>query len=77
MANAYFKKDKTSKADSFDTNERGEWAIKKGMPDQWFVNYHYQSMNLKFRLGLTSFKHVGIFPEQAENWDFIYDCLQK
>lgn len=28
---------------------------------------------MKMRLGLTSFKHVGIFPEQAVNWNFIYD----
>ena len=28
------------------------------------------------RLGLTSFKHVGIFPEQAANWNFIYDCCK-
>ena len=27
---------------------------------------------ITFRLGLTSFKHVGIFPEQSVNWDFIY-----
>lgn len=30
-----------------------------------------------FRLGLTSFKHVGIFPEQAENWDYIYDSIKS
>ena len=31
---------------------------------------------LKFRLGLTSFKHVGLFPEQAANWDWIYDKVK-
>lgn len=31
---------------------------------------------LSFRLGLTSFKHVGIFPEQAPNWDFIYQTVK-
>ena len=29
-------------------------------------------MRLDLRLGLTSFKHVGVFPEQAPNWEFIY-----
>jgi 23S rRNA (cytosine1962-C5)-methyltransferase len=29
-------------------------------------------LHLKLRLGLTSFKHVGVFPEQAPNWDWIY-----
>ncbi len=30
-----------------------------------------------FRLGLTSFKHVGIFPEQASNWDYIFESVKK
>lgn len=34
-------------------------------------------MKLRMRLGLTSFKHVGIFPEQAANWDFIYEQIHK
>lgn len=75
MANAYFKKEK-GKA-SQDGNERGEWSQKKGMPDQWFINYSYKEMHLKFRLGLTAFKHVGIFPEQSENWNFIYDSVKE
>jgi len=33
--------------------------------------------SLEFRLGLTSFKHVGIFPEQAVNWDAITDFISK
>lgn len=56
--------------------ERGEWRLKKGMPEQWFISYHYKSMHLKFRLGLTSFKHVGLFPEQSENWDYIFDTIK-
>jgi len=32
---------------------------------------------LTFRLALTSFKHIGIFPEQAVNWDYIYDSIQQ
>lgn len=60
-----------------DGNDRGEWSQKKGMADQWFVRYEYKGMKLQFRLGLTSFKHVGIFPEQAANWNFIYDTLSE
>ena len=37
------------------------------------VEYRYREMSLRMRLALTSFKHVGIFPEQAANWNFIYD----
>ena len=73
---AYFKKEK-GKTVSNEGNERGEWILKPNMPQQWFVNYQYKEMKLRFRLGLTAFKHVGIFPEQASNWNFIYDTLQK
>ncbi|MDR1763567.1 MAG: class I SAM-dependent methyltransferase [Dysgonamonadaceae bacterium] len=72
-ADAWFKKEKGK----FGTegNERGEWILKPKMPQQWFVSYVYKDMRLRFRLGLTAFKHVGIFPEQASNWDFIYDSV--
>jgi 23S rRNA (cytosine1962-C5)-methyltransferase len=57
--------------------EKGHWIFNKKMPEQWFISYEYKEMKLKFRLGLTAFKHVGIFPEQAENWNFIYDSLHE
>ncbi len=69
-ADAYFRKDRQR-------GGRGEWICKPKMPQQWFVNYRFGEMNLRMRLGLTSFKHVGIFPEQAENWDFIYDEVKR
>jgi 23S rRNA (cytosine1962-C5)-methyltransferase len=55
--------------------EKGDWVTKKHMPDQWMVQYAYKGMFLKFRLGMTAFKHVGLFPEQAANWHYIYDTL--
>ena len=55
--------------------ERGSWHKKPAMPDQWYISYQYKGMNLKFRLGLTAFGHIGVFPEQAINWDYIYDLL--
>lgn len=74
-ADATFKREKGKVAQ--DGNDKGVWIQKKGMPDQWFIGYRYKEMNLKFRLGLTSFKHVGLFPEQSENWDFIYDTIKE
>jgi 23S rRNA (cytosine1962-C5)-methyltransferase len=53
----------------------GNWAVRPGVREQWPIQYAYKGMHLHFRLGLTAFKHVGIFPEQAENWNFIYDHL--
>jgi len=50
----------------------GEW-IKKDQktPDRWHISYKNEDVKLEFRLALTSFKHLGIFPEQAVNWDYI------
>lgn len=66
LANASFLRDGRSE-------ERGEWRLRSGMPSRWTVDYAYEGMRLRMRLGLTSFKHVGLFPEQAANWNFIYD----
>ncbi|HPV55766.1 MAG TPA: class I SAM-dependent methyltransferase, partial [Tenuifilaceae bacterium] len=57
--------------------ERGDWESKPNALKQWYVEYNYKEMKLKFRLGLTAFKHVGIFPEQASNWNFIYDRVKS
>ncbi|MDX1906839.1 MAG: class I SAM-dependent methyltransferase [Bacteroidia bacterium] len=55
----------------------GTWDRKPGMPDQWYISYQYGEMKLSFRLGLTGFKHVGIFPEQAVNWNYLYNSLKS
>jgi 23S rRNA (cytosine1962-C5)-methyltransferase len=58
------------------TSSSGEWQKLKKMPDQWRMKYTLpNNEDIVFRLGLTSFKHVGIFPEQAVNWDFIVDSI--
>ena len=59
------------------SEDRGEWRWRSGRPSRWTVDYAYEGMRLRMRLGLTSFKHVGLFPEQAANWNFIYDnCVR-
>jgi len=70
------------------SSSSGDWKKLKKMPDQWQINYNLNSPlsggmspgipnTLTFRLGLTSFKHVGVFPEQAVNWKYIYDSVQS
>ena len=55
----------------------GEWVKKdQKTPDRWHINYQNGDVKLQFRLGLTSFKHLGIFPEQAVNWDYIIKCIR-
>lgn len=54
--------------------DSGTWERLKRMDDQWIIRYGGGQTGLDFslRLGLTAFKHVGVFPEQAPNWEFIY-----
>jgi len=50
----------------------GEWIKKNaGTPDRWTIMYSGSQFKFTLRLGLTAFKHVGVFPEQAVNWDQI------
>jgi len=56
----------------------GDWIKKNPKTvDRWQVNYQNKDISISFRLGLTSFKHVGIFPEQAVNWDFIAEQIKR
>lgn len=56
----------------------GEWMKSSAhLPDRWNVNYKNDEVNINLRLGLTSFKHVGVFPEQAVNWDYISSSVKK
>ena len=68
LATASFKREAGS-------DERGRWSLSPKQPDQWRVSHIIGDKRLTFRLGLTSFKHVGLFPEQAENWTFIYNSV--
>jgi 23S rRNA (cytosine1962-C5)-methyltransferase len=56
----------------------GSWKKLKTMPDSWEISYPLPNgPALKFKLALTAFKHVGIFPEQAPHWDYIYEKVSK
>ena len=55
--------------------DSGTWTGKK-LPDRWIVPYRYKGMQMNLNAALTSFKHVGIFPEQAPNWDYIHDTVK-
>lgn len=51
----------------------GHWEFKKKLPDFWTINYK----NLTFKVSPTNFKHTGIFPEQATNWDYIMEKISN
>ncbi len=51
----------------------GYWEFKNKLPEFWTINYK----NLKFKVTPTNFKHTGLFPEQATNWDFMMNKIKK
>ena len=51
----------------------GEWEIRKPFPKKWTVKYKGLTFNIK----PTGFKHTGLFPEQAANWDFIISNIKN
>ena len=55
--------------------DSGTWNMLRKMQEQWTIAY--PAVGFTLRLGLTSFKHVGVFPEQAPNWDYIYSSVQE
>lgn len=55
----------------------GTWEVLKPMPSTWTMGFAREGFQLTFNLELTKFKHVGVFPEQAANWDFIYTQLKS
>jgi 23S rRNA (cytosine1962-C5)-methyltransferase len=56
--------------------DSGTWSRLKKMPEQWTIPYQKDGLQFRLRLGLTAFKHVGVFPEQAPNWDYIYAAVR-
>ncbi|MBI5753703.1 class I SAM-dependent methyltransferase [Candidatus Peregrinibacteria bacterium] len=50
----------------------GKWEFKKQLPERWTVAYK----NLKFYVKTMGFKHTGLFPEQAVNWDFMMEKIK-
>lgn len=51
----------------------GYWDFKKKLPEFWTVKYK----DLTFKVSPTNFKHTGLFPEQATNWDFSMNKIRN
>lgn len=50
----------------------GSWDFNKRIPENWTISYR----NLTFKVAPTGFKHTGLFPEQAANWDYMTAKIQ-
>ena len=51
----------------------GSWDMKKKLPEEWTVNYR----DLTFAVKTMGFKHPGLFPEQAANWDWMSGLIKN
>ena len=51
----------------------GAWKYNQKLPENWQVKYK----NLTFNIKPMGFKHTGLFPEQAVNWDWMIDKIKK
>lgn len=76
MAHTRFDREQKDKF-RFSDDVNGGWSKNSKVPESWNVTYQYQNLNITLRLSLTSFGHVGIFPEQGDNWNFIYDTIKS
>lgn len=55
----------------------GSWEI-KSLPEVWRIKYSFKdNENISFNLKPFSFKHTGIFPEQAVNWEWMYELIKN
>jgi 23S rRNA (cytosine1962-C5)-methyltransferase len=57
------------------TSTSGDWERFKEIKSPWQVAYQGSGFELKFNLKFTAFKHVGVFPEQSANWDYLNQFL--
>ena len=64
IANARYNRSKTG---------GGHWDYKTKLPEAWQIKYK----NLTFNIKPMGFKHTGLFPEQAVNWDWMIDKIKK
>lgn len=55
------------------TKGGGEWNFYKKIPNSWTIDYK----GLIFKISPTDFKHTGLFPEQAVNWDFMMNKIKS
>lgn len=55
------------------TEEGGRWRVSSSMPESWVMGYK----NLRFKVQLTPFRHLGVFPEQASHWDWMTERITE
>jgi 23S rRNA (cytosine1962-C5)-methyltransferase len=55
----------------------GYWQKFRTVPEAWEIGYDSNDLKLKFRVKPTDFKHMGLFPEQAVNWNWVSNKIKS
>jgi len=53
----------------------GYWDFYKKLPEKWIIKY--APLDLNFEVSPMGFKHMGLFPEQAANWNFMHNIIRE
>jgi 23S rRNA (cytosine1962-C5)-methyltransferase len=77
QASAQFRRDIQKPITQVGKSENEGWKKLKKMPDHWVIKCPIPKGQFKMKLSMTAFGHVGIFPEQSENWSYIYNCIKS
>lgn len=77
MAHAHYKREQQKTSYRSGDTINGGWTMLKKMPENWTISCPLPEGSFTLKLSLTSFGHVGIFPEQIENWQFIYKSVKN
>ncbi|MBE7049123.1 MAG: SAM-dependent methyltransferase [Ruminococcaceae bacterium] len=53
----------------------GSWEFKRNLPERWPLQF--EPLGLSFHIKPTGFKHMGLFPEQATNWEWLHNLITR
>jgi 23S rRNA (cytosine1962-C5)-methyltransferase len=75
-AHAKFRREKQKTSYRSGDTENGGWTIFKKMPERWTINCPLPENQFRMKLAMTSFGHIGIFPEQSQNWAYTFESVK-
>ncbi len=77
LAHAHYKREQQQRTYRSGDSANGGWTFYKKMPENWVISLPLPEGKFQMKLSLTTFGHIGIFPEQASNWKFIYNSIRQ
>ena len=77
LAHAHFRREQQKQTARSAEPGNGGWNLNRKTPDNWIITCPLPEGSFNMKLSLTSFGHIGIFPEQISNWFFIYKSIKQ